>query len=354
MDLDNLEEIKKIDQGNFISLLANFPNQLEEALGNSQEKIAKLNLQGEFKNIVCCGMGGSALFGDFLKSCLRDEISLPIEVCRGYHLPKFIDKDSLVLVDSYSGDTAESLSAFGEAKERGCQIVCFTSNGKLKEMAETSGTNLVLLPTGLTPRQSFHYSVIYSLALLNKLGLISDKSGEIMEAINITKKQVIKYSSDVKIAENSAKTLAQKIFGKISIIYTASDYKIAALKWKIDFNETAKTIAFYNVFSELNHNEINGWEHPKELTKNFIVIYLRNDDDPERIKKRFDITKKIINPYVAEIIEIYSGGEGKLTRLFSSIILGSFISFYLAILNKTDPTPALKVEFLKRELGNNY
>ena len=344
--------IKLYDISDMFSVLANFGNQIFEAseigngivIGNSYESINK---------IIVCGLGGSAIGGDLLRSVLWYEIKIPILVNRNYSLPSSADSNTLAIFSSYSGNTEETLTAYEEAKIRGCRIICISSGGKLSLLAENDNNYLIKIPKGYQPRCAIAYSFFPLLILLSKLGLIGDKTDIIRKIINrVRNRSEIYTSQDENI--NSPLKMAGHILGKIPIIYSSCDVlDIVNLRWKDQFNENAKMLAFGNVFPELNHNEIVGWQENPETLKKLAIISMKDIDDLPPIQKRMKITMEMISPLAGLFIEVDGEGSTKLERIFDLIYLGDWVSYYLAVLNKIDPTPVEKINYLKNKMSES-
>ena len=345
------KDIKLYDNSNMFDVLTDFSAQIKEAcdIGNS------IKLENDYKlvkNIIICGMGGSAIGGDLLRSLIKFEIKIPVYVNRNYRLPAFAGKDSLVIASSYSGNTEETLSAYREAAEKGCRIVCISSGGKLSLLAQNENRLLITVPKGYQPRCALAYSFFPLIILFSKMGLIQNKSGE-TEAIKARMKmRSEKYS--VPDTLNDAYNTALHIQGKIPVIYSSTDLlDIANLRMRGQINENAKSLAYGNLLPEMNHNEIVGWQNNESLLKEFIVVSLSDKDDLPQIKKRREITLEMLKPYAGMILEIEGEGESLMERIFDVIYLGDWVSFYLAIMYKTDPTPVEKINYLKSKLTEN-
>jgi len=352
VDLDDMELIGKTDPAGMLGLVENLPQQCEKAVENIENfKMGPDCLKGKPSNIIISGLGGSAIGGDFIRTCFLNEIKIPIVVNRYYHLPKFVRKRSLVIAVSYSGNTEETLSAYNEAKERKAKIVCLTSGGKMGENCKSDNIPFLSIPRGFPPRASLGYQTLGLIGIFVKLGLVKDKSAEIKESIEVLKSLCNEMKRDVPIEKNIAKKLAVKLQDKIPVIYANQDLTdVAALRWKDQFNENSKSLAFNNVFPELNHNEIVGWEFPSTLLKKFVVIMIRDKKENPQVKKRFEITGNLLGGLASEIVEVWTKGKSIMARLYSSILIGDFISVYLALLNGIDPTPVKRIEELKKQL----
>jgi glucose/mannose-6-phosphate isomerase len=341
-------EIKLLDNSGMFKVLGGFGKQIAEAreIGNSIDTGSGYS---SFSKIVICGMGGSAIGGDLLRSILQFESKIPIFINRNYRLPAFTDRDTLVIASSYSGNTEETLSAYEEAKNKGCKIICISSGGKLSLLAQNEGHLLISIPKGYQPRCAIAYSFFPLLILFSKMGIIADKQKEINAVISRISKRAAEYTSLNE--KNTALKLASFIQGNFPVIYSSTDLlDIANLRMRCQVNENAKSLAFGNLLPEMNHNEIVGWENNSAGLKNFVIISLLDKDDLPEIKKRTEITLALIKPLAKAAMAIEGEGESLPERIFDIIYLGDWMSFYLAVLYKTDPTPVEKINFLKSKL----
>lgn len=342
-------EIDIRDSANMFAVIADFPGQLKQAF----EIGSNINIQldnSKIRNIIITGLGGSAIGGDLLRSYLQYEIKIPVQVNRNYFIPAYANENTLVICSSYSGDTEETLSAYNDAKTKGCKIACISAGGKLTVMSENDGNYVVKVPRGFQPRCALAFSFITMLMLFVKLKLIAEHDHDIAKLIDLMNERSMKYSA-FDSSTNAAVNIAEHLHGRIPIIYSSNDMlDIVNLRWRGQFAENSKTLAFGNYFPELNHNEIVGWQENSDFLRNFALIYLLDREDYSRIIKRQKITKEILEPYRGIDIEIESEGNSKLERIFDLVYLGDWISFYLAVINKTDPTPIVKINILKNKL----
>jgi glucose/mannose-6-phosphate isomerase len=343
----NEKTIHTLDKSNMLGVLLDFPRQLKEAWEIGKATRLPTDPSG-VKNIVLAGMGGSAIGGDLLRSCLAKELRIPLIVNRHYFLPSSVNEATLVFVSSYSGNTEETLQAYKDARKKRAQMVCLTSDGELAQWAQRDGLPLITIPPEYPPRTALGYLTIPILVVLGKLGFIDNKGDDLRETIELLGALVEKYAPSTT---NLAKEVSQKLVGKIPLVYSSVEgFDVVALRWKGQFSENSEILAFCNYFPELNHNEIVGWGLLKEIQKHFQVILLRDEGDYPRIQRRMEVTKEILQQETWPVIEVYSQGRSLLTRIFSLIYLGDFVSFYLAILNGVDPTPVKKIDYLKERL----
>lgn len=347
-----LEVIKEVDREDMLSLIRNFPKHCQETVAKVEEKTLPTFTLSQVDNIVITGQGGSAISGDIFRSYTSLFSNLPVFVNRCYNLPSFISARSVVVPISYSGNTEETLKAFREAIQKTEKILCIASGGKLQEEAEKRNLPVINIPKGMPPRAALGYLFFSLLLGVKKLGLIKVERTALDECLKKLEELRVKFGIDSPPEVNLAKRVAKALHGKIPLIY-ASERLMApvALRWKTQLNENSKVPCYYALFSELNHNEIMGWEAEEDLTEKFYVIFIKDKDDGVRIRLRMKLTREIIQGKAAGSEEIETEGQGILTRLLSVIYLGDWVSFYLALLRRVNPTRIKSIEFLKAELG---
>lgn len=302
----------------------------------------------EVHNIVWAGMGGSALPAVIIQSWPKTTV--PFEISRDYDIPPHVSKDTLFIASSYSGNTEETLSALGQAEERGAQIVVIAAGGKLAAWADEKQYPLFAIPSGIQPRMATFYFVNAFCAIVKDLGITEASADELAQTGDWLQQEIAAFAVDVKEEENLAKQIAQKLVGKTTVVYAGPKLWPAANKWKITMNENAKNAAWSNAYPEFNHNEFIGWSsHPVE--KPFAVVEIRSGLEHERVQKRFEVTERLLSGMRPSPIVIEPKGETLLQQLAWAFALGDFVSIYLGILNGVNPTPVELVEKLKVELG---
>lgn len=350
-NLNNLENIKATDSMNMAGAILGLPEQCEEAKRIAEAANIPAGF-GPFVNVVILGLGGSAIGGDLVRARFEDSLPIPVSINRDYILPGFAGKDTLVVASSYSGNTEETLSAYGEAIARGCKAVAITTGGRLLELARKNGTPVIKIPGGLQPRAAIGVSFVPLLILFKRLGLLETSDADFEEMIDILKSIRNEMSPDNVYEKNFAKQLSQRVFGKLPVVYGSQGWKgVVAYRWKCQFNENSKNICYCNVFPELNHNEIVGTEAPQDLLNQTEVIILREQDEMKQIDRRLSVTSEIMRKRGIGITEVCARGESPLARLFSLIYIGDYVTFYLAILNRIDPSPVEAIAYLKDRLA---
>jgi glucose/mannose-6-phosphate isomerase len=325
-----------------IDLVDRFPSQLNEALEiGTKAIINKHNFP--IRNVFVTGLGGSGIGADFVYEFICDELKVPFSINKGYTIPKNVNKNTLVMVSSYSGNTEETLNALEQIMQTGAKIVCITSGGKLLEIAKKMGYDAVVVPGNWpSPRACLGFSLVQQLFVLNKLKMISSKS---IKQITTASKLIEKELSATK---NKAEKIAHMLHGKLPVIYTTDRMESVAVRFRQQINENSKCLCWHHVIPEMNHNELVGW---REVNNNLAVIYFRNTDDYERNSTRIDINKKIISEYTNTIIDIYSKGRNLVEKSLYLVSLGDYISCYLCDLRGFDSIEVKAIDYLKAELS---
>jgi len=350
--LDSREEIAKVDPSGMTRLVEGLPEQWLEAEAIARK--AELGKLATPERVVVLGMGGSAIGGDFLRSLLETKVKVPIFVNRSYALPAFVDERTLVVASSYSGNTEETLIACEAAKARGAAIAAITTGGELARRAQAEGWPLIRLPGGLPPRAAIGYSFVPLLVLMERVGVCPPVAADLAEAHRVLVSLRERYNPDVPTEKNKAKQIALAFKGKLPLIYGSEGWKgAAAYRWKTQINENSKAPAVWNAFPELNHNETVGWETPPEVTRSFEVVVLRDKRDLDRIQTRIEVTtREIMEGAVSGITELWAEGESEVARLFSLVYPGDWVSLYLALAYRIDPTPVKMIDLLKNRLAS--
>lgn len=325
-------------------------------LETDQEKFKAEIINGDndgrlLSNIIVAGMGGSALAALALKTWLRSELKIPIELVMAYDLPDYVGPNSLVILSSYSGNTEEVMSCFAQAKARGAQMAVVASGGKLLDEAKSGDIAYVLLETGYQPRMALIYQLCSLVSILANFGIISiAKLNDISSKYDWLRSETAKWAPEVPTLQNYAKKLALQSVGKTVAFYGGLLSAPVAYKWKICFNETAKNVSFWNTFPEFNHNEILGWtSHPVE--KPFAVFDIVSSLEHPQILKRFEITDRLLSGQRPKSTVIQLAGETLIEQMLWGFILADFVSIYLAVLNGADPMSVEMIEKLKLELA---
>ncbi len=329
----------------------------QDALGIAEKQWQQLehmfelpDLSFSVENIVYTGMGGSALSAIISQSW--PGYHLPFEVVRGYNLPDYVSDKTLCIIASYSGNTEETLACLDEAKAKGANIVIIAGGGKLQEIAQQNNYPLAFVPKAVQPRFATLFILKAIVTILQKSNLLADKDTEqsLVRAKDFLQQSIQTWIPTVPTSNNQAKQLAQELMGKSIVVYSGPKLFPAAYKWKISFNENAKHIAWCNQLPEADHNEILGWTK-QPVQKPYAVIDIRSNLDHPRIQKRFIVTDRLLSGLRPAPIVVNPKGETLLEQMLWTIVLGDFVSLYLALLNGLNPTPVELIEKLKKALA---
>ena len=352
--LDETDRIAQLDPNGMFGILSGWPEQWQNAAGLAKKvQMPGAVRTGRFQHVVISGMGGSAIGGDLLNDYLSDSLTVPLTVSRSYTCPPHVGRNTLFVAVSYSGNTEETLSALSGALQREAEVVAVTTGGAAEEECQRAGRPVIRVPKGLPPRQALGYLFLSVLGILEGVGLAGKQKGAMDETGGLLSDWVREYGPEAPLSENRAKDLAVSLHGKVPVIYGVQGRTGAvASRWRGQFHENSKNWATFNVLPELDHNEITGWASLSEVTRKLVyLIFLEDSEDGERMARRREITRKLIGPHVSGWSRVASHGKGRLARLFSLIVLGDFVSCYLALLNDVDPLPVPVIEDLKKALA---
>jgi glucose/mannose-6-phosphate isomerase len=352
VDLDNASVYRQFDKSGMLDHLHGFPEQCQKAW----ENILRFEVPTEYTKIskvVILGMGGSAIGGDIVRRLALVESKVPVWVHRDYSLPAFVDANTLVIASSYSGNTEETLSAFTEALGTRCKKLVITSGGKLKQLAEQESIPTFVIDYQAPPRAAFPHSFIPLMGIFEKLGLFGDKSADLQEAVDILTKLSGNLMETKPLVSNPAKQLAAKLWGHVAVIYGAEILSEVAQRWKTEFNENSKAWAFFESFPELNHNAVVGYEFPFEAKERIFVLMLRSSSLRPRNFLRYEVTSNLLAKAGIAYEFAEARGKSALAQVMSLILLGDYVSFYLAMLNEVDSTSTDAVNFVKLYLAQS-
>ncbi|MBI2439575.1 MAG: bifunctional phosphoglucose/phosphomannose isomerase [Candidatus Moranbacteria bacterium] len=336
-----------LDVSDFRQMLLDSPKQFKEGFALAQD----IRVPGEFEAIMISGMGGSALPGNLFRIYLNDLFRkqdpehqpLAIYQNRSYNLPPESFRKCLNLICSYSGNTEETVSSFEEALKYNLPCIGFSSGGKIEELCKQNNVPHIKLPVpfpNFQPRIGTGYFFGAMFQVLVNQGLVPDMTGEIVTQMENIERLLPKIEAE-------GKKLAQELVGKTPVVYATTKYKSVAMVWKIKLNENAKTPAFWNFFPELNHNEMVGFTLPQGK---FFILMLRDPKTHPNIFKRFEVTATLLRKTGVDVKIIDMEGESVFEKIFTTILLGDFTSYYLALEYGIDPTPVEMVEELKKLL----
>ncbi len=323
-------------------LIADFSKHLSQALEIAKSTTFTKNTK-QFSNVLICGLGGSGIGGTIVTELVSNSATCPITVNKNYLIPAFVNKQTLVLCCSYSGNTEETLMMYEAAKEKGAEIVIISSGGRFIDIAKSNNLNYIQIPGDLPPRAAFGLSFPQIIQVLAYYSIIpTNHRDEIYEAIKLI-------DQEEQHIQKEAKAIAEKLINKTPIIYADALMNGVATRFRQQINENGKMLCWHHVIPEMNHNELVGWT---EKNNDHVVILLRNNNDFIRNQKRMDYNKEnILSQYTDHIIEIHSKGNSLLENYIYHIHLEDWISFYIADIKKVDPVEVNVITGLKNFLS---
>lgn len=338
-------------------MLSNDASNLREVIEQEYKQFSEgiaaakdVALPGKYTSITISGMGGSALPGNILRIFLhsawrtRGKESIGVHQNRFYSLPPEAYKNSLNFFCSHSGNTEETIASLEEAIRNNLPSVGMAAGGKVESICREHSIPFVKLPVpfkNFQPRMATgHFVSAFHTVLANSSIIESDEEALLKSGENLQK--------DIMVLEEKGRKIADILYGKTPIIYSNTYLKSLAMIWKIKLNENSKTPAFWNYFPELNHNEMVGFTLPQAK---FVVVMLKDPEDHPRNLKRYIITEKILKEKGVEVLSLDILGKTVYDKVFSTLVLGDWASYFLAFRYGIDPTPVVMVEDLKRMLN---
>jgi glucose/mannose-6-phosphate isomerase len=346
----NPDDLHRVDKGDMAGHIAHMGSHIRDAVQLCRALTVPIS-GNECRGVIILGMGGSAIGGDLARSYLSGKLSVPITINRSYEIPSFANENTLVIASSYSGNTEETLSSFEQAVQKKLPILCITTGGTLAKRAKELNLPVVLVPAGMQPRAALAYSFVPILLALEKVGITSGEAQNLEHTSSLLDMLSERYGVGHLVDNNPAFKLAGEIVHRVPVIYTSSNEESIALRWHGQINENAKHLAFSNVVSEMNHNELESWSHPIDLVERFSIVLLRSGDEHPRIAKRFEVMKDVFRSKQVDVFELVSEGETRMDRMFSLVALADWTSYYMALFAGIDPTAIDTIEQFKQKMG---
>ena len=355
--MKNLNDIKKI-----LRLDAQGVSGSIESLGlqcqQAWEEVKKVKIPKDYRNvsnIVINGMGGSALGGHVIETLYKERLKVPLKVTNSYSVPGFINNKTLFVLSSYSGTTEEVLATLPEVRKRKAKMLIICAGGELARVAKRYRIPAYVFEPRFNPsnqpRMGLGYSIFGQMALLSRCGLIKVTEGEYKGVIKKIISLHRQYGLKVPTRNNMAKKTALKLYNKTPIIVAAEHLSGNAHIMANQINENSKTFSAYFLISELNHHLMEGMRFPNSNKRNLCFVMLESKKYLPRIQKRFSITKKVLGKNKISFIVCPIKPEAKISQVFETLLFGSYVNYYMAILNGINPAPVPYVDFFKKELS---
>jgi glucose/mannose-6-phosphate isomerase len=323
------------------TLVANFSKQLNEALtiGNNAKLTASAH---PINNVLICGLGGSGIGGSIVSELVVGNANVPINVTKGYFIPAYVNENTLVIISSYSGNTEETLNCMTLALAKNAKIVAVTSGGKVLETAKEKGFDCIVVPGGMPPRSCLGYSLTQLFFILGFHKIIHMNYKADLEAAI----KLLDSEENNIIAE--ATIIAERLKGKIPVIYATTYNEGIAIRFRQQLNENSKVLCWHHIIPEMNHNELVGWT---EKNDNLSVLIFLDKDDYSRNLARVDINKEVIKKYTENIREVFSKGNSIIEKAIYFIHLGDWISIILGEMRGADLMEVNVINHLKSKLS---
>ncbi len=349
VDLDNPQDVTRRDAEGMLGHILALPEQVRAAWQLSRSFTAPADYR-QPDAVVVLGMGGSAIGGDLVRTAVSGELKVPLAVVRDYALPAFVGPSTLVIASSHSGETEETLTAFEAARARGSKCLAITTGGTLLSRARAAGLPAIQFSYASQPRAALGYSTTLLLGVLDRLGLVGDKSADVAESADLLAAMAGELRPETPTGQNPAKQVARFCEGKVVVAYGGVLAEVAR-RWKGQVNENAKSWAYFEAFPELDHNAVVAYQDPAGLRDRIAVVMLASDYDHPRVRVRFQATGDLMDRYGVAHQTVAARGKSLLAQIFSTGYVGDFASYYLAALYGVDPTPIEAISQLKAELS---
>jgi glucose/mannose-6-phosphate isomerase len=349
MILDSWESFAALDPAGMLQEIDRLPDQLKSAWEQGMEM--PLPAKEGIQHVVVAGMGGSAIGADLLQAFCVSQGAVPIVVWRDYDLPGYVDKShTLVICSSHSGNTEEVLSAFHRAVQSGVQLLAVTTGGELGKRAQAAGVPVWQFEHTGQPRAAVGFSFGLLLALVHRLGFISDPAKEMSDAVAAMRSQQDSLRAEVPVVENPAKRLAGQLVGRFTTVIGAEFLAPVARRWRTQISELAKASAQFEELPEVDHNLLAGVREPAKWIPGMMVLFLRGSKMHPRNLLRLELTREALMVEGFNTDVVPAQGESRLAEQWTSLHFGDYTAYYLAMAYGMDPTPVAAIEEFKRRL----
>ena len=346
VDLDDVKQLSKIDQSDMMGAVDRFPDIF---LGpRNQPEVSLKEARSSFQSLVLMGMGGSASAADVVLDWLKAALPIPAVVHREPGLPSFVDSRTLFIALSYSGETSETLAAFRAAKKRGSSLVGIGHGGSLASFCTSFKAPYVQVEASLAPRAALGQLIVAAAVTLEQAGLISSTRREMLNAAQELVRLRRRSGVQTPLKDNLAKGLALKLLGRLPVLYALQRMSSVARRFKNQLAENSKLLAKYDLLPEAGHNEVEAWHERDNLLP--VIIHHAQESAVERsIIRAFRAT--ISSASRSHPLEISVSGRSNLSNLLSPILLLDYVSVYLAMLRRIDPTPNILINEYKKKMS---
>ncbi len=351
--LDDLDQIKTLDASNVYGSVMAFPDQCEHAWQEANKVEVPEDYQ-QVDKLVMTGMGGSGLAARLVEGLYRKELKIPMVQVHDYDLPGFVDEKTLVVCCSYSGATEEVINNADQAAKRGAKLMVVGTGGKLVDLAKEQEVPYYQIKAEFNPsnqpRMAVGYTLVGQVALVRKTALIKLTHEEVEKTVKVMRGLQTKLKIEVPEADNLAKQLARKMYGKM-ICFVGSEHLSGAMHTvKNQSNENAKTFSTRFDIPELNHHLMEGLKHPENNKKDLFFWMVQSQLYSDKHQKRIELTQDVIEKNGVETFLYQPTSDSHFSQAFEAIQFGAFVIFYLSMLYGIDPAPIPWVDYFKKRL----
>ena len=337
-DLDEPQHYSRLDPSGLRNRLRELPRHCELAWRETRG-FPFPEYRRPTDRVVIGGMGGSAIAGDLLADLSSLQATVPILVVRGHRLPFTLDERTLFIACSYSGNTEETLSLFRQATQAKARVMAISSGGTLADLAREH--RVPLLPVGISgePRSAVGYNLMLLLGAVERLGLVRVPEEEVIAAVASLLHRVSCLREDVPIQDNPAKQLARELRDKLILIYGSGLFTGAARRWKSQLNENAKAWAFAETIPELLHNSVEAFGNSSTLAAGTMALLLRPNGGELGAGRHHSVVSELLRRNDIPHRILQEEGGPPLGQLLGMVLLGDYVSYYLALLRGVNPSP---------------
>ncbi|MEM3400732.1 MAG: bifunctional phosphoglucose/phosphomannose isomerase [Nitrososphaerota archaeon] len=350
MKLDELSLYEKPELREFLAQLRTEPDGFLEGM-ESAEAIS-LKLRHDVSSVVFLGVGGSGIVGDLLSDITAKRRNLPIICHKDYSFPPYLTKGALVVVVSYSGNTAETLSAMVKAYDAGLSMFAITSGGLMGRVCKKLGIPVVEIKAGLLPRMAVPHMLGAAISVLTGVGIIKMSTDELRNAVERAKRAQASVEVHIGLESNVAKQVASRIYDKTAFIYSHGPLSSVGYRLKCQLNENAKMLAVSQCLPEILHNDIEGWS--PEVARCLAAVMLRCKDEYPAVKEALDKMEADLRERFGITVSRIESDEGdEVTKIFSTMVICDYMSFYAAIMRGVDPVRVDRIKSMREGIVSN-
>ncbi|MBI4009173.1 hypothetical protein HY357_02990 [Candidatus Roizmanbacteria bacterium] len=353
-NLDDIGSLKNLDKSNVYGSV----EELNKQCLHAWEATKNLVVPSSYRNvnkILMTGMGGSGLGARIIESVYSSSLRYPLARLNDYNLPKWVDKNTLIICSSFSGTTEETIENARQAQAKKTKWMAIGAGGTLIDLAKKFKVPYYKIDPKYNPshqpRLAIGYSVVGQLVLASKTGIINFTEKEVKRIVEAMRKMTAGLKISTPRERNLAKKIAQKLYGK-KVVFVASRHLVAAAHTaKNQMNENAKHFSVIFDIPELNHHLMEGLRFPSSNQKDLVFVFVKSKLYPKRIQQRFDITEDVVKKNKVETLTWQAKSLDHLSQAFEFIQLFGFVNFYLSMLNDLDPAAIPWVDYFKTKLG---